>query len=223
MPTLNLDGTINDDFRIGKKGPRIRQGVAVPIAGVNGDLYLQHGGSGAARLWHRRRGAWRQPTQVLSHDYSQIVVVNSGSNQRIVTESIVSNFLLEDNAIQQRSIGTVLNDTGIDQEVRLRLRYGSQNLISVLFDIPASAVEKSFYIEGELVANESPSAQKGSIRATFSERGVLAVPLTLYEFGTATTDSTVDATLRIDWRFANADANLQLIREYSHTEIIPSE
>ncbi len=223
MPTLNLDGTINDDFRIGKKGPRIRQGVAVPIAGVNGDLYLQHGGSGAARLWHRRRGAWRQPTQVLSHDYSQIVVVNSGSNQRIVTESIVSNFLLEDNAIQQRVTGLLLNDTGIDQEVRLRLRYGSKNVVNTSFDVPTSAVEKAFHIEGELVANESPTNQKGSIRATFTERGVLSVPLTMYEFGIATVDSTLDQALRLDWRFTNADPNLQMIREYSHTEIIPSE
>ncbi len=60
VPIFNLDGTINDDFRIGKKGPRIRQGEATPTSGANGDLYLQHGTAETARLWHRRSGAWQQ-------------------------------------------------------------------------------------------------------------------------------------------------------------------
>ncbi len=93
MPIVNLDGTTNDDFRIGKKGPRIRQGEATPTSGVDGDLYLQHGTAETARLWHRRNGVWRQlADQAYADGVTMYETDGSLTSSRVITGAQGKNF-----------------------------------------------------------------------------------------------------------------------------------
>ena len=73
--TQNLKGTSYPSFKIHKTGPTLYQGSVTPtLSAVNGDMYLQHGGSGAVWIYDN---TWTQIETNLNDAINNFTVYNS--------------------------------------------------------------------------------------------------------------------------------------------------
>lgn len=89
MATIyNMKGTSFPSFTIGKKGSVIFQGTAAPTSaiGADGDLYIQHGGTGSQKLFQRLAGNWNA-FQYNTARLDQLNALAAADNSFIGTDS----------------------------------------------------------------------------------------------------------------------------------------
>lgn len=167
-------------------------------------------------------GSWvmtTTPVILLDKSYTTLTIASSNAENAIFTNTIPANYMGPDGAVRVRIFGTILNNTGNNRTVRIRLKFGGTTLYDdTSGNLGSTANARAFWIEILVMNAGATNAQKLTGFLTISSNGAPTVgngevtttnSLNSTIYGIAgSTDTTADAVISVTNQFSASSANL---------------
>lgn len=148
-----------------------------------------------------------------------VSVDNSTTETTILSYTVPGGTLSTGNILKFQLVVRAYNFTGADKALDLTLKYGSTELITGVGGIDGVSGNRNtiFVIDGFLWANGATDAQIGMLNLPYIFGGMESP---LWDFGSASEDSTGDLNLALTMQFSTASNDLEFHKYLSFIELM---
>ena len=203
-----------------------------PPTAVNG-MIRYNTDKGAIEGYSGGNWVMMAPGPVVLHKSSaQTQISSSNAENTAFSYTVPANFMGANGAIRVRIYGTLLNNTGNNRTVRLRLKFGGTTLYDdTSGNLGSSGNRRAFWIEFTIMNAGATNSQKLAGFLTISANGAPTVgmgevtntnTLNSTVFGIASSaDTTTDTDVEVTAQLSNSSANLVWRTEMAIVELLP--
>lgn len=155
----------------------------------------------------------------LDRDVSQLEVVNTTTETTVYSFTVPGNMLGTNKCIRLTLIGDLLNNSGSDDRLEVRVKYGSTTVSTFdSYNVPTNATRKLQYLQSEIYSANAASSQIALSRhihynnsAGVAGENLSAVSDDFAYHNSVSEDSTADKTLSVTVKHSIASANASFI------------